>query len=154
VLLFYPGSFDPLHFGHLDIIQRASRIAPLIIGIGANPSKEPLLSPEQRAQALRAETALLGEVRVELYHGSTMEAAHRHGAILIRGIRNTSDLEFEGSMAAIHRAHGLETLFLLSESRYSQISSRAVRLALSAGLNVNDMVPPAVVKLLERRPTP
>jgi len=155
VLLFYPGSFDPLHNGHLDIITRAARLGPLVIGVGTNPAKEPLLGSQVRCEHLRGAVAGLHDVTVVPYALSTLAQARVLGATsVVRGIRNTTDLEFEATMAAIHRAHGLETVFLLSDGRFTHLSSRAVRLALSAGIGINDMVPAAVATALERRLAP
>ena len=156
MLLLYPGSFDPLHRGHLDIIQRAQPLCErLVVGVGHNPAKQTLLPHDSRVELARAELAQHPATRVEGYSGSTLAHARAIGAnALLRGVRNMADLEFEMTMAAIHRAHGMETIFLLTEGRYAHISSSAVRLAVSAGLGINDMVTPAVARALERRSTP
>lgn len=154
--LFYPGSFDPLHLGHLDLIRRAHAIASeLIVGVGHNPSKQSLLSHEHRIACLQEAVAGLPRTTVIGYRGATLEEARRlQATALLRGIRNTADLEFELTMAAIHRSQGLETLFLLTDGRYAHISSSAVRLALSANLPLNELVPPGVARALERRASP
>lgn len=156
MLWFYPGSFDPLHCGHIDIIQRAHPLCTrLVVGIGVNPSKHSLLSAEERVSLARSELAGLANVSVERYEDATLMHARSIGAgALLRGVRNMADLEFEMTMAAIHRTHGMETVFLLSEGRFAHISSSAIRLALSAGLGVNAFVPASVARALERRVSP
>jgi pantetheine-phosphate adenylyltransferase len=156
VLLFYPGSFDPFHRGHLDLIRRAAPLcASLVVGIGVNPAKQAMLPIEERLAAVTAELAGIPGVAVAAYSGSTLAEAHRLGAqSLLRGLRSLADLEAEATMAAIHRSHGLETLFLLTDGRFAHISSSAVRLALSARLSINELVPPAVERALERRRAP
>jgi pantetheine-phosphate adenylyltransferase len=153
MLLLFPGSFDPLHLGHLDLIRRGSALADeLVVAVGVNPDKKPLLDPERRVALLRAEVADLRNVRVESYEGATLNIARRLKATaLLRGVRNIGDFELEETMAAIHRSHGLDTIFLMTDGRWAHVSATAVKLARSAGLPLNGLVPPAVAQALERR---
>src|SRR4051812_14983375 len=129
--LLYPGSFDPLHLGHLDLIRRGSALCDeLVVAIGVNPDKTPLLPAERRVALLEAECAPLKGVRVASYRGATVAFARQVQAdALLRGVRNTGDLELEETMAAIHRANGLETVFLMTDGALAHVSGRAVRLA-------------------------
>jgi pantetheine-phosphate adenylyltransferase len=153
MLLLYPGSFDPLHLGHLDLVKRGAALCErLVVGVGANPDKKAFLTVERRVALLRAETAAFGNVSVESYEGATLLFARKIGATaLLRGVRNTADFELEEAMAAVHRTHALETLFLMTSGACSHISATAVKLALSAGLPLNGLVPPSVAQALERR---
>lgn len=152
--LLYPGSFDPLHLGHLDLIRRGAALTDeLVVAVGVNPDKQPLLPAERRVALLQAETAGIRGVRVASYDGATIAYARSIGAhALLRGVRNTGDLEIEETMAAIHRANGMETVFLMTDGALAHVSGRAVRLALSAGLAIDAMVPRAVSQALLRSP--
>ncbi len=149
--LLYPGSFDPLHLGHLDLIRRGAALADeLVVAVGVNPDKRPLLPAERRVSLLREETTTLRGVTVASYDGATIAYARTIGAhALLRGVRNTGDLELEETMAAIHRANGMETIFLMTDGALAHVSGRAVRLALSAGLPLDGMVPRAVALALQ-----
>ena len=146
----YPGSFDPPHLGHLDLIRRASGlVARLVIGVGINPAKTPSLPAEQRLDLLRRDCAELANISVIAYQGATIHAARAAGAgVLVRGVRSGSDLESEATMAAIHRRLGLETLLLCADGAVAHVSSSAVRLCRSAGLPLDGLVSPAVAAAL------
>jgi pantetheine-phosphate adenylyltransferase len=146
----YPGSFDPPHLGHLDLIRRASAlVGKLVVGVGVNPGKTPSLSVELRIDLLRRDCADLANVTVMSYQGATIHAAKAHGAqVLVRGVRSGSDLETEATMAAIHRRHGLETMLLCADGHVAHVSSSAVRLCRSAGLPLDGLVSPAVAAAL------
>lgn len=153
MILLYPGTFDPLHLGHVDLVRRARALCEqLVVGIGINPAKQPLLPAARRLELARTELGTIAGVRCEIYEGSTLSFARTLGAgALLRGVRNVADLEFEETMAAIHRSNGLETMFLMTDGRWGHISGTAVRLALSAGLPLNELVPPSVAQALQRR---
>ena len=151
----YPGSFDPPHHGHLDVIRRAARVCDqLVVGVAVNPEKQPYLPASERCAILRAECAGLANVEVVEYAGATVHWAKAHGIqTLVRGLRSASDLEAEAPMAAIHRSHGYETLFLLCDPALSHISSRMIRQVIAAGLASEAMIPASVLAAIRGRLT-
>jgi pantetheine-phosphate adenylyltransferase len=152
----YPGSFDPPHLGHLDLIRRAARLCDdLIIGVAENPDKRPFLSAERRVLLLQAECAALRAVRVVSYRGATTAFAAAQGcAVLIRGVRGAHDLEAEQAMAEVNRSNGLDTLLLPSSSQLIHISSRLVRQVLDAGLPLTGLLSPGVAAAIGARAQP
>jgi pantetheine-phosphate adenylyltransferase len=155
VTALYAGSFDPPHRGHLDLIRRARAwFGPLIVGVAVNPEKPGFLTVDERVGLLTAELSGCAGVSVTAYSGATVQWAQAHGiGLLVRGLRSAGDLEAEAPMAAINRAHGCETAFLLCEPALALISSRIVRQAIAAGLPVDALVGPATAAAL-RRVTP
>ena len=149
----YAGSFDPPHAGHLDVIRRAAALVDeLVVGVGVNPDKPGFLPVSERLDLLRALCADLPTVRVVDYAGTTVTYAKAMGLdVLVRGLRSASDLDHEHPMAAINAANGVETLFLLGRPEHLLISSRTVRMALSAGLSIADQVPALVAERLRAR---
>jgi pantetheine-phosphate adenylyltransferase len=150
----YPGSFDPITNGHLDVIARATRLADhLIVAVLNNGSKQPLFSIEERMQMIRESTAHISGVEVDCFAGLLVEyAAKRESNLIIRGIRAVSDYEAELPMAAINRRlrPGTETVFLLAGEDYAFISSRMVRELISFGGDAAPFVPAPVVERLRR----
>lgn len=146
----YPGSFDPPHLGHLDLIRRAAaQVDHLVIGVALNPDKQPLLSPDQRVALLAALTRELGNVSAIAYHGATVSFAKAQGCtVLIRGLRNAADLDAESGMAQINRANGCDTLFLVADAAHQHLSSRLVKVVAAAGLPLDALVPSAVLAAL------
>jgi len=155
VTAIYPGSFDPITNGHLDLIQRGSRLFDrLIISVLRNEAKQPLFSAEERIEMLREVLNGYANIEVDAFHGLLVEHASRHSAtVLLRGIRAISDYEYELQMAVMNRRlnPGLETVFLLANEAYSFISSRLVKEVFSLGGNISGLVPPSVEERLERR---
>lgn len=150
----YPGSFDPPHLGHLDLIRRASaQVKHLVIGVAVNPDKKPLLSAEQRIALLITLCRELGNVSVVAYQGATVTFAKAQGCtVLLRGLRNAADLDAEFGMAQVNRAHGLDTVFLVADAAQQHLSSRLVKLVAAAGLPLDALVPPVVAAFLTRPP--
>lgn len=148
----YPGSFDPPHLGHLDVIRRAARVCEhLVVGIAANPEKKPYLPAMSRAEIIRAECAAVRNVEVVQYGGATVHWARQNGiAALVRGLRGPADLEAEAAMAAVNRSQGFETLFLACDPALAHISSRLIRQVLSAGLPTEGLIPARVVDAIRR----
>jgi pantetheine-phosphate adenylyltransferase len=152
----YPGSFDPLTNGHLDIIERSRRLFDeVVVAILVNPSKQSLFSVEERLEMIR-ETAGSDRVRVDTFDGLLVRYAVEQGAVaVIRGIRAVSDYEYELQMALMNRRleQSVETVFLMSTEAYSFVSSRLVKEVASLGGTVAGLVPPLVeAKLDERYP--
>jgi pantetheine-phosphate adenylyltransferase len=151
----YPGTFDPPTNGHIDLIQRGSKIFDhLTVAILNNPVKDPLFSVEERAEMLRESTGELGNVSVATFEGLMVEYARQIGAsVVLRGIRAISDYEYEFRMALMNRrlAPEIETVFLQPAGRYSFISSRMVKEVFSFGGDVIGLVPPNVFKRLRER---
>ncbi|MBV8904037.1 MAG: pantetheine-phosphate adenylyltransferase [Acidobacteriia bacterium] len=155
VTAIYPGSFDPITNGHLDVIQRGSRLFDrLIISVLRNANKEPLFSAEERIEMLREVLKGYSNVEVDSFYGLLVDHAATHSAtVLLRGIRAISDYEYELQMALMNRRlnPGLETVFLLANEAYSFISSRLVKEVISLGGNISGLVPPSVEERLKRR---
>lgn len=148
----YAGSFDPPHRGHLNLIRRARAcFGPLTVGVAVHPDKPGFLPVAERVRLLAAELSGCAGVSVTAYNGATVQWAKANGIdLLVRGLRSAGDLEAEAPMAAINRAHGCETAFLLCEPALALISSRTVRQAIAAGLPVDDLVGPATAAALRR----
>ncbi len=154
----YPGSFDPVTLGHLDLVRRAARIfdGGLVVAVLRNTTKSPLFSPEERREMFAAALADegIGGVRVISFEGLLVDVARREGAkIILRGLRAVSDFEFELQMAMMNRrlAPGIETVFLTPGEDVSFISSRLVREIARLGGDVSGLVPrAALARLVER----
>jgi pantetheine-phosphate adenylyltransferase len=148
----YPGTFDPVTFGHLDLVERGRKhVDKLIIAILRNEDKQALFSVEERAAFLRDAVAPWTNVVVDDFDGLLVEYAKRTGASLIlRGLRAVADFEYELQMAMMNRrlAPDLETAFLMPNESFSYVSSRLVREVARLGGDVQRLVPPAVSKAL------
>jgi pantetheine-phosphate adenylyltransferase len=155
VIATYPGSFDPITNGHLDLIQRGSVLFDrLIVSVLQNESKQPLFSVEERMEMLREVLKGFGNVEVQSFHGLVVDhAAANSATVLLRGIRAISDYEYELQMALMNRRlrPDLETVFLLSNEAYSFISSRLVKNVFALGGNISGLVPPSVEVRMQRR---
>jgi pantetheine-phosphate adenylyltransferase len=153
-LAIYPGSFDPPTLGHLDVIERASRLFDrLIVAVGENSSKRPLLSTEQRLEALRSSTAVISNVSVESFSGLLVEYAKEKGAkSIVRGLRATADFEYEFQMAMVNRrlSADVDTVFLMTKWEHSYLSSSIVREVALLGGDYTSMVHPSVANIMEQ----
>ncbi len=155
VKVLYPGTFDPPTNGHIDLIQRGSKLFDhLTVAILKNPVKNPLFTVEERVEMLRESTSSLGNVSVATFDGLMVEFARQLGATaVLRGIRAISDYEHEFQMALMNRrlAPEIETVFLQPAGRYSFVSSRMLKEVFSFGGDVTGLVPPNVLKRLRGR---
>ncbi|MBI5724316.1 MAG: pantetheine-phosphate adenylyltransferase [Planctomycetes bacterium] len=148
-LAVFPGTFDPPTNGHLDTIRRAARLFDrVIIGVGNNPGKKPMLPPAVRARLVSQIVADLPSVSVRTYEGLTVDFARKVGAdVIIRGVRNSLDMQYEMQMAATNRmVAGVETVFIMADPRHVLTSSSLIRQIASGGGDVSAMVPPEVLK--------
>lgn len=150
----YPGTFDPVTLGHLDVIRRgAALFDALIVGVGDNPEKPSLFTIEERLAMLRREVARLRNVEVRPFRGLVTTFARECGcAVLLRGVRGAGDLEYELQMAATNRAAAkVETLLLPPSPEVAFINARYVREIAAGGGDVSAFVTPAVrARLLKR----
>jgi len=155
VVAIYPGSFDPITSGHLDVIERGARLCErLIVAILQNEAKSPLFTVAERTEMLRETTRKLPNVEVDSFEGLLADYALRKNArVILRGIRAISDYEYELQMALMNRRlqPGLETIFLLAGEQFSFISSRLVKEVFSLGGNITGLVPATVEKRLRAR---
>ncbi len=145
---FYPGTFDPAHNGHLDLIRRASKLVDrLVIGVAINSGKGPLFTLEERVEILEHETADVAEAKVEVlpYVGLTVTAAREVGATLIlRGLRAVADYEFEFQITAMNQQldRNIETVFLMADPRHQATASHLVKEIVTLGGDVSPFVTP------------
>ncbi len=150
----YPGSFDPMTKGHLDIIQRSSKLFDeVIMAVVGNPGKSPLLPVEKRKELMSAALKDLNGVTVDSFQGLTVDYAKQNNVtILIRGLRAISDFEAELGMAQANKElfPELETIFLMSKAEYSFISSSTVKEIARLGGDVSKFVPAAVNDYLKQ----
>lgn len=151
----YPGSFDPITNGHLDLIERGSRLVDrLVISVLRNERKQPLFSMQERIEMLREVTAPYPNVEVDFFEGLLVDhAANREATLIIRGIRAISDYEYEWQMALMNRRlkPEIETVFLMAGEAHSFVSSHLVKEVLRLGGRISDLVPEAVEKRLKDR---
>ena len=151
----YPGSFDPITKGHLDVIKRTAAIFDkVVIGILVNQNKKPLFSLEERTEMIRRVTADIPNIEVYPFSGLVVEFAKEHNVnVLIRGIRSTTDFEYELQMAQInHKIDGnIDTLFFATDPRYSFVSSSAVKELWSYRQDVREYVPEYVIQKLQEK---
>ncbi|MGY6635010.1 MAG: pantetheine-phosphate adenylyltransferase [Alkalilacustris sp.] len=156
----YPGTFDPLTLGHMDIIGRASALVDrLVIGVAINRDKGPLFSLEDRVAMINAETAALSaragvEIVAHPFENLLIDCARDVGAqVIIRGLRAVADFEYEFQMVGMNRAldASIETVFLMAEARHQAIASKLVKEIARLGGDVSRFVPPAVNTALKAK---
>ena len=151
----YPGSFDPVTNGHLDLIERGEKMFDLVIvAVLKNAEKQPLFTVPERVEMLREVTDRWSGVEVDVFDGLLVDYARKRGAgVILRGIRAVSDYEYELQMALMNRklAPEIETVFMLPGEKYSYLSSRLVREISQLGGPVKDLVPTAVEERLRAR---
>jgi pantetheine-phosphate adenylyltransferase len=127
----YPGSFDPITLGHLNVMERASRLFDrLIVGVGINIDKNPLFSPEERQALIRESTAHLKNIEIRTFHGLAVEFVKSCGArIMVRGVRPISDIQAELTMMMANRrlAPDIETLFMIADGELAHVSSSLIK---------------------------
>lgn len=155
VIAICPGSYDPVTYGHLDLIERAARVFDrLIVAVLQNAEKEPLFPVSERAEMLREATREWSNVEVDVFEGLLVEFARRKGArVVVRGIRAVSDYEYELQMALMNRKMepSIETVFMLPAETFSFLSSSLVREIVRLGGSVDGLVPPLVEARLKAR---
>lgn len=152
----YPGTFDPVTLGHLDIIRRATHLVDrLVIGVTTNPSKQPLFSVAERLEMVRRETVgIAGKVEVVDFDSLLMDFAEREGAsMIIRGLRAVGDFEYEFQMAGMNQQlnNQIETVFLMADVSLQPIASRLVKEIARYGGSIEKFVTPAVAADVARQ---
>ena len=144
----YPGSFDPVTFGHLDIIERGAKIVDkLIVGVLTNNAKTPLFSSEERVRMINNLTKHLDNVEAKAYDGLTVDFAHAEGAtVIVRGLRAVTDFEYELQLAQTNKviAPDIDTIFLTTNLKYSYLSSSTVKEIASFGGDIHEFVSPEI----------
>ncbi|MFZ0820323.1 MAG: pantetheine-phosphate adenylyltransferase [Candidatus Acidiferrales bacterium] len=155
VLAIYPGSFDPVTNGHLDLIERGAKIFDrLVVAVLRNMEKEPLFSTAERVEMLREVSRPWGNVEVDVFDGLLVDyARQRQAQVILRGIRAISDYEYELQMALMNRKlqPQIETIFMMPAEAYSYLSSRLVREIVRLGGPVQGLVPPIVEQRLKAK---
>ena len=144
----YTGSFDPFHFGHEDIVRRASKLFDsVVVGVGINPEKNPLFSVEERCDGIAEVISDLPNVRIAAFEGLTVGFARDQKAtVLLRGIRALADVEYEFTMSLTNSNldPSLETVFLMAHREYSHLSSSLIRQIAKFGGDLSSFVPPPI----------
>jgi len=150
----YPGSFDPVTNGHLDVIRRAAGIFDkVIVGVGRNVGKAPLFTTEERVSLIQVAVSELHNVEVESFDGMLVAFAKQHGAsVLVKGLRAISDFEYEFQMALANRHLDptVETMFLMTSAEYQFLSSSIVKEMVRVGGDCSPFVPSVVMDALRR----
>jgi pantetheine-phosphate adenylyltransferase len=151
----YPGSFDPLTSGHVDIIERGAKIFDaIIVAILANVEKTPLFSENERVAIIREVFKSYRNVQVDTFNGLLVDyAQQKKASVLVRGLRAVSDFEYEFQMALMNRhlAPGLETVFMMPAEQYTYISSRLIKEVFTLGGEITGLVPPIVEEQLRAK---
>jgi pantetheine-phosphate adenylyltransferase len=151
----YPGSFDPITNGHLDVVQRAAKMFDrVILAVARNEGKKPLFSLTERKEMAQGAIGHIGNVSVETFEGLLVEYVVQHQACaVVRGLRAVSDFEFEFQLALMNRKlnESVETVFLMPKDSYSFLSSRLVKEVARLGGDVAQFVPAEVVAALRRK---
>ena len=155
ILAVYPGSFDPITYGHIDVVERAAALFPhLVILVARNTSKAPLFTDDERIAMIREVFRSNRSIEVDGFDGLLVEYARRRKAsVIVRGLRAVSDFEIEFQMALTNRkmSKELETIFLVPREQYSYLNSTIVREIARLGGDVSDFVPPVVRRQLRAK---
>lgn len=150
----FPGSFDPITNGHLDVIHRGIKLFDeLIIAVGRSPIKNPLFTPEERVEIISELIADMPGVSVESFDGLTVEyAAKKKADVILRGLRSLTDVQYEFQLAMTNRAvAGIETVFVMTSEQYGFTSSTLIREIASLGGDLSNLIPENVHKRLKKR---
>jgi pantetheine-phosphate adenylyltransferase len=151
----YPGSFDPVTNGHLDVIERARKLFDeVIVAVAHNDEKQALFSLEERLQLLEQSIGKIGNVRIAQFDGLLVDfAAAQQASAVVRGLRAVSDFEFEFQMALMNRKlnTNVETIFLMPKEEYTYLSSRIIKEIARLGGDVSSFVPQVVAKALQTK---
>ncbi len=151
----YPGTFDPVTYGHLDVIKRGSRIFDeLIVAIGHNPLKNPLFTISERMEMISRNTREIQNIKVDCFEGMLTDyMTEVRTNVILRGIRTVSDFEYEFQRALTNRVLNtdIETVFIMTSQEYSFLDSSLIKEAVSLGGDISKFVPPDVEKLLQQR---
>jgi pantetheine-phosphate adenylyltransferase len=150
----YPGTFDPITKGHLDIIERARvHFTNVVVAVSQNPGKSPLFTLEERVALAKEVFARIDGIEVDSFDGLLVDYARRRDiGVLVKGLRAVSDFEYELQMAQMnHRLTGVETFFMVATPQYSFLSSSLVKEIARFGGDVEDFVPPEVARKLKER---
>lgn len=154
-IVIYPGTFDPITLGHLDVIQRAASLFDkVIVSVLVNASKAPLFTKEERMEMIRETVKEYKHVEVDEFDGLLVEYAKRKNAIaIIRGLRAISDFEYEFQMALMNRkiSDGITTVFLMPHEKYTYLNSTIVRELARLHADVSEFIPESVVKRLKQK---
>jgi len=150
----FPGSFDPITNGHLDVINRGMKLFDeLIVAVGRSPLKDQLFTPEQRVEMIAELIKDLPGVSVEGFDGLTVEyARQKKASVILRGLRSLTDVNYEFELAMTNRSvTGIETIFVMTTEQYGFISSTLVRQVASLGGDISNLVPENVYRRLQER---
>jgi len=151
----YPGSFDPVTNGHLDIIERASKIFDkLIVAVLVNPNKTPVFDIEERVELLKETTEHLPNVEVKAFKGLLIDFMKQENAkVIVKGLRAVSDFEYEFQMALLNKKlePSIETIFMMTNSKYSYLSSSMVKEVARFGGCIEDLVPEKIAKKVMKK---
>ncbi|AYO30416.1 MAG: pantetheine-phosphate adenylyltransferase [Thermoanaerobacteraceae bacterium] len=151
----YPGSFDPITYGHLDIIERSARFFDrLIVAVLSNPQKQPLFTAEERVEMIRDSVKHISNVEVENFQGLLVDFARlKKARIIIKGLRAVSDFEYELQMALMNKKldDDIETFFMMTSAKYSYLSSSVVKEVARFGGCIRNLVPPVVENHLKQK---
>ncbi len=154
IIAIYPGSFDPITNGHLDVIRRGNKMFDsLIIGVGQNPGKAELFTIQERVEMIRELVQDMPRVTVESFECLTVEfAARKKADVMLRGLRNLSDVQYEFQLAMTNRTvAGIETVFVMTSEEYGYVSSTIVRQIATLGGDVSKLLPPSVCSRLRKK---
>ena len=151
----YPGTFDPVTYGHIDLIQRARKIFDeVIVAVARNEDKGPLFSLQERVDLLRRATRAIPGVRIDHFDTLAVDYVRRKSTrVMIRGLRMLSDFEYEFQMALTNRklCDEVETIFMMPSEAYSYVSARLIKEAAALGADLSAFVPPFVAEALRRK---
>lgn len=150
----FPGSFDPFTNGHLDVIRRGNKLFEhLIVAVGQNPDKDELFTKDERVSMIRKLVSDMPRVTVESYDCLTVKfAAQKKAGVMLRGLRNLTDVEYEFQLAMTNRTvAGIETVFVMTSEEYGYVNSTMVRQMALLGGDVSKLIPMSVFELLREK---
>ncbi len=150
----FPGSFDPITNGHLDVVHRGMKLFDeLIIAVGRSPIKNPLFTPEERVEMIAELVTDMPRVSVESFDGLTVKYAAKKGAdVILRGLRSLTDVQYEFQLAMTNRAvAGIETVFVMTSEQYGFTSSTLIREVASLGGDVSKLIPKTIYNRVQQR---